>query len=188
MIQIMNNARWEGEGITLFYGFGQRDPAKSHMLSPGVTTSYHETTLHLLADAIGAPIDEIVEDHSLIYADEAFDIASGHIPEGTISGIWYKVKGMSGGHARVIVEHVERLRDHDFAELEFNGDGYRAEVAGTPTVRLDMSISAPPGYAGDPVAVASAMIVVNAIPRVCDAPPGVLSLLDIPPFPSRNAP
>jgi 4-hydroxy-tetrahydrodipicolinate reductase len=50
-----------------------------------------------------------------------------------------------------------------------------------------MSISAPPGYAGDPVAVASAMSVVNAIPRVCATPPGVLSLLDIAPFPSRNA-
>ncbi len=186
MIQIMNNAYWEGEGITLFYGFGQRDPAKSHMLTPGVTTSYHQTTLHLLADAIGVAIDEIVEDHDLIYADQAFDIASGHVPKDTISGIHYRVKGMSGGKARVSVEHVERLRDQDFPELEFKGDGYRAEVAGTPTVRLDMSISAPPGYTGDPVAVASAMSVVNAIPRVCAAPPGILTLADLPPFPSRN--
>ena len=115
-----------------------------------MTTSYHATTLHLLADAIGVTIDDIVEDHSLIYADEAFDIASGHIPEG--HHLRHPVPGQ--GHvrrkARVIVEHVERLRDHDFAELGFNGDGYRAEVTGTPTVRLDMTISSPPGYAGDP--------------------------------------
>jgi hypothetical protein len=186
MIQIMNNAYWEGEGITLFYGFGQPDASSSPMLRPGVRTSYHATTLHLLAAAIGVTIDGIVEDHRVIYAGEAFDIASGHIPAGTVSGLHYQVKGMAGGEARVIVEHVERLRDDDFPELEFKGDGYRAEVAGTPSVRLDMSISAPPGYAGDHMAVASAMSVVNAIPRVCAAPPGVLSVLDIPPFPSRN--
>ena len=120
------------------------------MLAPGVTTRYHATTLHLLADAIGVTISDIVEDHSVIHADDAFDIASGHIPAGTISGLRYQVKGMAGGQARVIVEHVERLRDNDFPELEFTGDGYRAEVTGTPTVRLDMAISAPPGYTGDP--------------------------------------
>jgi 4-hydroxy-tetrahydrodipicolinate reductase len=187
MTQFMNNAYWEGEGITLFYGFGQRDVANTPMLQPGVTTSYHATTLHMLADAIGVTIEEIVEEHSLIYADEAFDIASGHIPKDTISGVRYKVKGMSGGAAKVIVGHVERLRDNDFAELDFPGDGYRAEVTGTPDIRMELKISAPEGYTDDPVAVACAMSVVNAIPRVCEAPPGVLSLLDVAPFPSKNA-
>ena len=186
MTQIMNNAYWEGEGITLFYGFGQRDAANSPMLAPGVTTRYHATTLHLLADAIGVTIEDIVEDHTVIYADEAFDIASGHIPAGTISGLRYQVKGMAQGEARVIVEHVERLRDNDFPELEFKGDGYRAEVTGEPCIRLDMAIKPSPGFTGDHMAVASAMSVVNAIPRVCEAPPGVLSLLDLPPFPANT--
>jgi hypothetical protein len=187
MTQFMNNAYWEGEGITLFFGFGQRDVANTPMLRPGVTTGYHATTLRMLADAIGVTIEDIVEDHSLIYAGETFDIASGHIPEGTICGIRYQVKGMVGGEEKVIVEHVERLRDSDFPELEFTGDGYRAEVIGEPCVRLDLTISSLPTFVGDSVAVAAAMSAVNAIPRVCQAPPGVLSLLDIAPFPSRNA-
>jgi len=188
MTQFMNNAYWEGEGITLFSGFGQRDVAHTPMLKPGVTTSYHATTLHMLADAIGATIDDIVEDHSLIYADEAFDIASGHIPAGTISGVRYQVKGVSGGEERVIVEHVERLRDNDFPELEFHGDGYRAQITGEPCIRLDMTISSLPTFTGDSVAVASAMSVVNAIPAVCEAPPGVLSLRDLRPSPPRSWP
>jgi 4-hydroxy-tetrahydrodipicolinate reductase len=187
MTQFMNNAYWEGEGITLFFGFGQREVANTPMLQPGVTTGYHATTLHLLADAIGVTIDDIVEDHSVIYAGEAFDIASGHIPADTISGVRYQVKGLVRGEARVVAEHVERLRDQDFPELEFKGDGYRAEITGEPCIRLDMTISSPPGFTGDSVAVASAMSVVNAIPRVCEAPPGVMSMLDMPPFPSRNA-
>jgi hypothetical protein len=185
MTQYMNNAYWEGPGITLFYGFGQRDNSGSPMLQPGVTTRYHATTLHLLADAIGVTIDDIVEESSVIYADEAFDIASGPIPAGTISGVRYEVKGMVSGEERIAVGHVERLRDEDFPECEFTGDGYRAEITGEPCIRLDLTISALPGFTGDPIAVACAMSVVNAIPRVCAAPPGVLSLLDLAPFPSR---
>jgi 4-hydroxy-tetrahydrodipicolinate reductase len=186
MTQIMDNSKWEGEGITLFFGFGQPDTSRSPMLAPGVTTGYHATTLHLLADAIGVTIDGIVEEHSVIRADEAFDIRSGHIPAGTVSGIRYQVKGMVEGEARVVVEHVERLREQDFPELGFRGDGYRVEVDGTPCIRLDMTLSAPPGFTGDLIAVPSAMSVVNAVPQVCQAPPGVLTMLDLRPFPSKN--
>jgi 4-hydroxy-tetrahydrodipicolinate reductase len=49
-----------------------------------------------------------------------------------------------------------------------------------------MKISALPDFVGDPIAVASAMSAVNAVPRVCAAPAGVTSLLDLPPFPSKN--
>ncbi|OHV39200.1 MULTISPECIES: NAD(P)H-dependent amine dehydrogenase family protein [Pseudofrankia] len=187
MLQFMNNAYWEGEGITRFFGFGQHDTAHTPILQPGVTTGYHATTLHMLADAIGVEIEDIVEESSVIYADEAFDVASGHIPAGTISGLQYRVKGMVGGEARVIVGHVERLREQDFPEFEFKGDGYRAEVTGEPCIRLDMTVSAPAGFVGDPIAVASAMSVVNAIPQVCAAAPGVLSLRDVAPFPSKNS-
>jgi 4-hydroxy-tetrahydrodipicolinate reductase len=186
MYQIMNNAHWEGEGITLFYGFGQPDTSRSPMLAPGVTTRYHETTLHLIGEAIGVEIEEIVEQHTIIRADEAFEIRSGSIPAGGVSGIRYQVLGLVGGEPRVVVEHVERLREQDYPELEFSGDGYRAEIEGLPGVRLDMKLSAPADYAGDCIAVASAMSVVNAIPQVCRAAPGVLSMLDLRPFPSRN--
>ncbi|GAA3226733.1 hypothetical protein [Actinocorallia longicatena] len=187
MSQFMNNAHWEGPGITKFFGFGRPEVADTPMLQPGVTAGYHATTLHLLADALDVKIDEIVEDHRVIYADEAFDIASGHIPAGTISGVHYEVKAVAGGRDRIIVEHIERLREQDFAELEFKGDGYRAEVVGEPCVRLEMTLSSKPDFVGDGIAVASAMSVVNAIPRVCEAPPGVLSLFDLAPFPSRNS-
>jgi 2,4-diaminopentanoate dehydrogenase len=51
-----------------------------------------------------------------------------------------------------------------------------------------MVISAPPSAPRgiyDGVPIATAMAVVNVIPQVCAAPPGVLSLLDLRPFPSK---
>jgi 4-hydroxy-tetrahydrodipicolinate reductase len=49
-----------------------------------------------------------------------------------------------------------------------------------------MTISSLPGFTGDSVAVASAMSAVNAIPAVCQAPPGVISMRDLRPVPSVN--
>jgi 4-hydroxy-tetrahydrodipicolinate reductase len=186
MTQIMDNSKWEGPGITAFFGFGQRDDQNSPILRRGVTTNYHGTTVQLMADAMGLAIDEIVEDHSVIYADAAFDIASGHIPADTISGVRYQVKGMVDGKAKIIVEHVEKLREEDFPELDFRGDGYRVDVVGEPCIRLDLTVSKLPSFTGDPIAVACAMVVVNSIPQVCKADPGVLSMIDLRPFPSRQ--
>jgi 4-hydroxy-tetrahydrodipicolinate reductase len=129
----------------------------------------------------------VVEDHDVIYADESFDVASGHIPKGSICGVRYRVRGAVGDEDRLVVEHVEKLRDDDFPELEFAGDGYRAEIEGVPDVHLDMTLSKPAGYDGDPIAVACAMSVVNAIPQICAALPGVLSMSDLLPFPSRSS-
>jgi 2,4-diaminopentanoate dehydrogenase len=188
MIQFMDNSKWEGDGIDLFYGFGKDDPAESHMAQPGVTTSMHLTTLHLLADAIGVTLDDIVEEHDVIRADEPIDCAFGHVATGTVSGMHYRVIGRVGGRPRVTVEHVERLRDKDFPELAFSGDGYRVLVHGTPETKLDMTFSAPEGWEGDLIAVPCAMTVVNAIPVVVEAAPGVLTVRDLKPYPSKNVP
>jgi 2,4-diaminopentanoate dehydrogenase len=188
MIQFMDNSKWEGDGVDLFFGFGKEDPAASYMLQPGTVTRMHLTTLHLLADALGVQLDDVVEEHHFIRADEAFDAAFGHVAEGTVSGVHYAVKGLVGGEVRVTVEHVERLRDQDFPEFGFHGDGYRVLVHGTPETKLDMTFTAPPGFTGDLIAVPCAMSVVNAIPAVCAAKPGVVTQRDLPPYPSRNVP
>lgn len=186
MYQFMNNSVWEGPAVTEFFGFGAQSTDTSPALQPGHSSKYHATTVQLIADAIGLTIDELVEEHSVIRAEEGFDILAGRIEKDTISGIRYRVQGMVAGEPRVVVEHVERLRDEDFPELEFVGNGYRAEIEGLPNIRLDLKISAPPWFEGDIIEIPSAMNVVNAIPRVCQAPPGVLSMLDLAPFPSRN--
>ena len=85
------------------------------------------------------------------------------------------MKGMVGGEPRVVLDHVERIRDEDYQDLGFQGNGYRVEIAGAPNLRLDMEISSPRVTTTDPyhgIAIATAMSAVNAIPAVCAAPPG----------------
>ena len=135
---------------------------------------------------MGVKLDNILEAHEVIYADEAFDILGGHIRAWTISGQRFRIKGMINGEARVVVDHVTKLRDQDFPEVPFPGGGYRVEVDGEPCLRLDLSLSSHKGNGVHAGYVADAMAVVNAIPVVCDAPPGVLSYLDLLPHPCKN--
>jgi len=186
--EFFNNGSWEGPDVAMFFGFGKEHVDETPILFPGVTASYHATTLHLIAAAMGEEIEEIVEEHSVGYADETFDVPAGHIAKGTISMVNYQVKGLIGGEPRYILNHIETLRDEDFPAKGFPGSGYRVEVEGDANVSLELVIDAPgtPRGVYDGVAIVTAMSVVNAIPAVCDAPPGVLSLKDLRRFASKN--
>lgn len=192
MYEIANYASWNYPQMISVYGFGQPDMKKTLIANrPGYLTSVWGSTVSIVAHALGVRLDEIVEDYTVIYADEPFDIATCHVATGTISGMRFQVKGMVDGEARVVLDHVTKLRDQDFPEVPFEGGGYRAEIEGEPCLQLDLKLSphdrdvAAIEHAGY---VAGAMTLVNAIPAVCDAAPGVLSYLDLPPHPSKNLP
>ncbi len=93
---------------------------------------------------------------------------------------------MVDGEARVVVDHVTKLRDQDFPDVEFRGGGYRVEVDGDPGVDLDMALSLRGADPGSAALFTVATTIVNAIPKVCEADPGVVTYLDLPPHPSRN--
>jgi 2,4-diaminopentanoate dehydrogenase len=90
---------------------------------------------------------------------------------------------MVDGKARVIVEHVTRLRDDIAPEWpQPAGKGcYRIVIEGEPRIITDVQLLGE--HDGDHNTgglVATAMRLVNAIPAVCQAPPGLLSVLDVP--------
>ena len=90
---------------------------------------------------------------------------------------------MVDGKARVIVEHVTRLRDDIAPEWpQPAGKGcYRIVIEGEPKMITDVQLL---GEHDDDHntggLVGTAMRLVNAIPAVCEADPGLLSVLDVP--------
>jgi 4-hydroxy-tetrahydrodipicolinate reductase len=184
--EIMNYADWAHPEMLTFFGFGQSDNKNCYLATPGYTADIFRSTLTLLADAMGVKLDGIEEAFQVIYADEPFDIAAMHIARGTISGVRFQVKGMIDGEARFVVDHITKLRDQDFPEVPFAGGGYRAEIRGEPSVRLDLSVSSQRVAANNAALVSCALVLVNAIPLVCEAPPGVLSYRDLRPHPGKN--
>jgi hypothetical protein len=180
MMEIVNYATWDNP-FTMFeiMGFGKPDTSQSLVLAPGSTTLAWGPVLHLVADAIGLALDEIVERHEVITADEDFEIASGPIAAGTVSGMRFEIVGLVDGEERVIVEHVTRLRDEDAPDWP-RGEGYRIRVDGEPHVDMELKLSSDLGDHNHAGCLATAMHVVNAIPAVVAASPGVKTVLDLP--------
>ena len=103
------------------------------------------------------------------------------IEEGTTAAMRFEVQGIVDGEPRIVVEHVTRLDDDlcpDWPQPVGAG-GYRVVVTGTPSYQCDVQMTARPGQ-GDPGVIGTAGRIVNAIPAVCAAPPGLSSVLDLP--------
>jgi len=186
MAEIVNYATWDNP-FTMFeiMGFGKASPTESLLLSPGSTALAWGPVIELVAAALDVALDEITEWHEVVLADKPFDIASGRIEAGTIAGMRFEIRGMVGGEPRIVVEHVTRLRDDDAPDWR-HGHGYVINIDGDPTVKISVELASHVGdhnYAG---CLATAMHVINAIPAVCDAAPGVLSFLDLPVYSARH--
>jgi hypothetical protein len=186
MMEIVNYATWDNP-FTMFeiMGFGKPDTSASLLLAPGSTTLAWGPVIEMVAAALDVELDGITEQHEVIHADEEFDIASGTIGKGTISGMRFEIRGMIGDEPRIVVEHVTRLRDQDAPSWP-QGSGYRIHIDGEPCVRIDLELSSHVGDHNHAGCLATAMHVINAIPHVVEADPGVLTFLDLPVYTARH--
>jgi hypothetical protein len=185
MLEIVNYATWDNP-FTMFQimGFGKQDPSQSLLLSPGSTALAWGPVLHLVASAIGLQLDSVEETHEILRADEDITIASGTVEAGTISGMRFEIIGLVDGEERIVVEHVTRLRDEDAPDWP-QGSGYRILVEGEPHLKIELGLSSDLGDHNHAGCLATAMHVVNAIPSVIAADPGVLTMLDLPVYSAR---
>lgn len=186
MAEIVNYATWDNP-FTMFeiMGFGKPDASTSLLLAAGSTALAWGPVIELVAAALDVELDGITEWHELITADEDFEIASGKIAAGTISGMHFEIRGMVGGEPRIVVEHVTRLRDGDAPDWP-QGSGYQIDVAGEPNLHLELELSSDRGDHNHAGCLATAMHVLNAIPHVVEADPGVLTFLDVPVYSARH--
>jgi 4-hydroxy-tetrahydrodipicolinate reductase len=144
----------------------------------------------MLADALGVSLDEIREVHERLPAPETFETKMGRIEKGTCAGVRFEVQGIVDGRPMFVAAHCNRLRDDigpDWDRLSAGRtSGYKIEVVGSPSITCEL---APEGEDGDHNTAGitgTAMRVVNAIPVVCEAAPGMKSILDLPLFTARS--
>ncbi|MPY96427.1 MAG: diacylglycerol kinase [Actinophytocola sp.] len=168
-------------------GFGTPMDDVPMLLQPGVLSLAWGSVVRQLAAGIDVTLDEVTEHVERLPAPEAFDIASGTIPEGTAAALRFEVRGMRGGRPVVVLEHVTRLRDDlapDWPQPAGQGC-YRVVVSGEPNYTLDLQLLGTDGDHNTAGLKATAMRLVNAIPTVIAAPSGLLTALDMPLVPGR---
>lgn len=164
-------------------GFGKPIDETPMLLQPGVLSLAWGSVVRQLAAGLGIELDEVTEEHTRVPAPEDFDIAAGHIPAGTTAALRFEVRGIRDGKAAVVLEHVTRLRDDlcpEWPQPAQEGGSYRVVVTGEPSYTLDLCLSSPNGDHNHAGLVATAARVVNAIPAVVAADPGIRTTLDLP--------
>ncbi len=120
----------------------------------------------MLADAMGWPLDEISDEIEPVVADEPVASEQVEVAAGRVAGVRQVGTGRENGRVRVRLEFVARIgAPESFDEVNVEGDpSLHSRIEG--------------GIPGD---VATASVMVNALPRILAAPPGLLTMKDLPP-------
>ncbi len=183
-MEIADYATYDG-AIVMFdvMGFGKPLDEVPILFQPGVLSVAWGCAIRQLAAGLNLEIDCITEHYEREPAPEAFDIAAGHIPEGSVAAVRFQITGIADGHPAIVVEHVTRLRGDlrpDWAQPAQPGGSYRLEITGEPSYAIDICPTSALGDHNHAAISAAAGRIVNAIPAVIAAPPGIRTTLDLP--------
>jgi 4-hydroxy-tetrahydrodipicolinate reductase len=189
MMEVVNYATY-AQPTVLFdtMGFGKPLDATPLILVPGVLSFAWGGTVKVVGAGLGVEIEELEEVHERLPAEETIDLGFGVVEQGTTAALRFEVRGLVNGVPRVILEHVTRLDDAlapDWPQ-PVGHSGYRVIVTGNPSYTCDVQMMGDDGDHNTGGLVGTAARIVNTIPAVCDAPPGLLSVLDLPLVPGRG--
>jgi 4-hydroxy-tetrahydrodipicolinate reductase len=181
--EILNYATYDQPRVLFdIMGFGRPLDEVPLLLSPGILTTAWGSVVRQIAAGLEVELDGIEEWHERAAASEAFEVASGRIEAGTAAALHFEVRGVRGGRTVIVVEHVTRLRDDlapEWPQPTGQG-GYRVVLTGEPNYTLDMQMVGGDGDHNTAGLKATAMRLVNAVPAVVAAEPGLLTALDLP--------
>ena len=163
-------------------GFGRDLHDVPLLLAPKVLTMAWGSVVRQIADGLGVTLTDITEWYEREAAPEDFEIPAGTIKAGTAAALHFEVRGMVGDKPVIVLEHVTRLRDDlGAAWPQPAGHGcYRVEISGEPNYTLDLQLMGTDGDHNTAGLKATAMRLVNAVPAVVAAEPGLVTALDLP--------
>ncbi|MGI9124107.1 MAG: NAD(P)H-dependent amine dehydrogenase family protein, partial [Mycobacterium sp.] len=183
-MEIADYATYDGATVMFdVMGFGKPPGEVPMLFQPGVLSVAWGTAIREMAAGLGIDVDAITESYELEPAPEAFDIAAGHIAEGGVAAVRFQINGMVDGHPAIVIEHVTRLRGDlrpDWAQPAQPGGSYRVEITGEPSYAVDICPTSEYGDHNHAAIAGAAARIVNSIPAVIAAAPGIRTTLDLP--------
>jgi hypothetical protein len=159
------------------------------MVAATIPTMVWGGQVRLMARALGVELDEIAEHVERRPLDETVTTEQmGDFDAGTQGALRFEVRGIVGGEARIIVEHVTRIHPScapDWPMPPDGGDGaHRVVIEGRPRIEVNVEATDEGGSraaGGNATAVGR---LVNAIPWLADAEPGLYDALAVPLVPA----
>ncbi|WP_083335746.1 NAD(P)H-dependent amine dehydrogenase family protein [Mycobacteroides saopaulense] len=194
--EIFNYATYPEKGAVYeILGFGKPPEFEAFAATEGVFTFGWGPVVHQIAHGLGCEIDRLEEDVERLVVEESFDTPTGRIEAGTVGAMRSTLTGHVDGGRTIVVDHVSRMHDDlaphwpqprismapsDFGFGGASGQGvYRVEIKGSPDIVCELELAEDHDHdLGARIAGAAHMV--NAIPAVYAAKPGLLSVLDLP--------
>jgi 4-hydroxy-tetrahydrodipicolinate reductase len=176
-------------GTMSHMGFGQ-DPA-----TPGlaeyvrVQSEVFAESAAMMADAMGLTLDKLTFDVTFTAATDDSDLGFMTIPKGTVGSVFGYHRGWADGKNVVSVGFNWKMGDHMTPPKPL-AHGHVIQVFGRPNMRTVVQCLPPrdwaeAGYMGTGM-IYTAMPVVNAVPYVVAAEPGIVTLKDLPVITGRS--
>jgi hypothetical protein len=167
-------------------GFGRAPDAAVPIADPRLAGTTFRAPIMLVAEGLGASIEEFVYAREVAVADRTFATAAGEIREGTVSAQKFGMTGIVAGRPAIAVEHITRLAA-DQAPHWPTGRGWKVRIEGEPSMAMEATIAVNGEDENDQGCLGTAMHAIHAIPHVCAAPPGIRTFLDLPIITGRGA-
>ena len=166
------------------FGFGRPMDFNALLWEPGILTTAWGPVVRVIAAGLGVTLDEpLVEEVERRPAPRSVETVSVDIEEGTMGSVRFRVIGNVEGQPRITLEHVTRT--DATAEPEWpvpnEGDGcYRVEITGEPCMKLEYTHHGEHGDHNVSGMIITAQRLINAVPAVVAARPGLITALDLP--------
>jgi hypothetical protein len=162
-------------------GFGMPMDYRVPMAEPQAQIATWGGSLHKMAERLGTKLETIRCTFDKIVTPRTLHVAAGVVEAGTVGAIRFETIGVVNGRDAIVIEHVNRMADDlapEWPNAARNGT-YRVAIEGSPNMLCDLVMGRPETFSPEG-RVATTMLMVNAIPYVCDAPPGLLTSVDLP--------
>ncbi|MFC7494704.1 MULTISPECIES: dihydrodipicolinate reductase [unclassified Nocardioides] len=178
------------DSVRLLVGMGQPMGYEPPMVAAGVPTMVWGGQVRMIARALGVELDEIRETLERLPLDADVTNAMGLFEAGSQGALRFEVQGVVDGVPRIVVEHVTRIDPGCAPDWPTPPDGgagaHRVVIEGRPRIEVSLEATDEGGNRAAGGNATAANRLVNAIPWLTAAPPGLYDGLDVPLVPASG--
>ncbi len=167
------------------FGFGKPMDELGMLWHPGILTMAWGSVVRQIAAGLGVTLDEpLVEEVERREAERDTPSVSGDVAAGTMGAVRFQLIGTVDGVPRVVLEHITRTdaeSDPDWENPPAGTDGcYRVKITGEPMMQVDFTHHGEHGDHNVSGMITTAQRIINALPAVVAAEPGIVTAIDLP--------
>jgi DNA-binding FadR family transcriptional regulator len=143
--------------------FGRPPDAPVPLANAKLVGATFRAPILLVADGLGAAIDDFVYTREVAVTEHAFSIAAGEIRAGTVAAQRFGFTGIVAGRPAITVEHITRVGTGQAPHWP-GGRGWRVRIEGEPSLALEASVAVNGEDENDQGCLGTAMYAIHAIP------------------------